>query len=98
MHFFPSLNCYAIIYGFNSLNLLGMNLNVIDFQYFFAGKYQRKNLNMPKRVPQRPGGGQDFKKDSPITEIGVYQARMTGKLTCTHCMVQGGLYHSINGV
>ncbi|XP_041470818.1 ubiquitin-associated and SH3 domain-containing protein B-like [Lytechinus variegatus] len=43
------------------------------------GKYQRKNLNMPKKVPQRPGGAQDFKKDSPITEMGVYQARMTGE-------------------
>ncbi|XP_072049417.1 ubiquitin-associated and SH3 domain-containing protein B-like isoform X2 [Amphiura filiformis] len=43
-----------------------------------SGKYQRKNLNMPKRVPHRTGSPGTFNRDSPITEMGQFQARLTG--------------------
>lgn len=41
------------------------------------GKYQRINLNLPNRLPFR-ADRKDFIGDSPITEIGKFQARLTG--------------------
>ena len=34
---------------------------------------------MPKELPKRRGGPQDFCRDSPITELGLFQARLTGE-------------------
>ena len=34
---------------------------------------------MPRKVPDRIGSPQTFLHDSPITEMGLFQARMTGK-------------------
>lgn len=41
------------------------------------GKYTRINLNLPNRLPFR-ADKRDFIGDSPITEIGKFQARLTG--------------------
>lgn len=42
------------------------------------GKYRRINLNMPYELPQR-SSKREFLGDSPITEIGQFQARLTGE-------------------
>ncbi|KAK8787402.1 hypothetical protein V5799_022820 [Amblyomma americanum] len=43
-----------------------------------AGNYTRRDLNMPATVPERKGGYHDYAKDSPLTNIGLYQATLTG--------------------
>ncbi|CAF0839034.1 unnamed protein product [Didymodactylos carnosus] len=43
------------------------------------GNYQRMNLNMPVTVPKRRNPWRDFLGDSPVTEIGMAQARLTGE-------------------
>ena len=47
--------------------------------YIFAGNYMRLNLNMPKKLPRRQGGHQFFHKDSPLTELGLHEAYLTGQ-------------------
>jgi len=44
-----------------------------------AGNYRRLNLNMPMTLPKRRNPWRDFIGDSPITEIGISQARLTGE-------------------
>ncbi|CAF2510177.1 unnamed protein product [Rotaria sp. Silwood2] len=44
-----------------------------------AGNYHRINLNMPLSLPRRRNPFRDFIADSPITEIGTSQARLTGE-------------------
>ncbi|CAF3636703.1 unnamed protein product [Adineta steineri] len=44
-----------------------------------TGKYRRINLNMPITLPRRRNPFRDFIGDSPITEIGTTQARLTGE-------------------
>ncbi|KAJ8035382.1 Ubiquitin-associated and SH3 domain-containing protein B [Holothuria leucospilota] len=51
----------------------------LQYSFDTKGIYHRRNLNMPRRVPVRAGGKKDFKKDSPITEMGQFQARLTGE-------------------
>ena len=51
----------------------------IQLSFDSDGSYHRRNLNMPKELPKRKGGPTDFIKDSPITEAGIYQAKLTGE-------------------
>lgn len=50
----------------------------LTYSFDRDGVYHRKNLNMPKSVPSRKGGMNDFRTDGPITEMGLHQARLTG--------------------
>lgn len=43
------------------------------------GNYMRKDLNMPKVLPQRKNSPEGWQNDSPLTNVGVYQARLTGE-------------------
>lgn len=49
------------------------------FCIIIAGQYIRKDLNMPKHLPYRSGGHQAFSHDTPLTNIGVLQAHLTGE-------------------
>ena len=46
----------------------------------FAGTYTRTNLNLPRVMVKRKNY-KDFQRDSPLTEMGRYQARLTGEVT-----------------
>ncbi|XP_017849837.1 protein UBASH3A homolog isoform X2 [Drosophila busckii] len=43
------------------------------------GNYMRKDLNMPKVLPRRKNCPEGWQNDSPLTNVGVYQARLTGE-------------------
>ncbi|XP_033641717.1 ubiquitin-associated and SH3 domain-containing protein B-like [Asterias rubens] len=51
----------------------------LQYSFDTEGNYLKKNINMPKKVPLRAGGPPCFNKDSPITEVGQFQARLTGE-------------------
>ena len=46
--------------------------------YNKQGEYQRFNLNMPKKMVIRENVN-DFAFDPPLTEIGLYQAKLHGE-------------------
>ncbi|XP_054737234.1 ecdysteroid-phosphate phosphatase isoform X1 [Anastrepha obliqua] len=41
--------------------------------------YVRKDLNMPKKLPRRQRCPEGWQNDSPLTNIGLYQAKLTGE-------------------
>ncbi|XP_032294879.1 ecdysteroid-phosphate phosphatase isoform X2 [Drosophila virilis] len=43
------------------------------------GNYMRKDLNMPKVLPHRKNSPDGWQNDSPLTNVGLYQARLTGE-------------------
>ncbi|KAH8417553.1 hypothetical protein KR222_001804 [Zaprionus bogoriensis] len=43
------------------------------------GNYMRKDLNMPKVLPHRQNSPDGWQNDSPLTNVGVFQARLTGE-------------------
>ncbi|XP_071806227.1 ubiquitin-associated and SH3 domain-containing protein B-like [Asterias amurensis] len=51
----------------------------LQYSFDTEGNYLKKNINMPKKVPVRAGGPPSFNKDSPITEVGQFQATLTGE-------------------
>jgi ubiquitin-associated and SH3 domain-containing protein len=50
----------------------------IEQAYDRNGKYRRINLNMPQDLPHR-GNKREFLGDSPLTEIGQFQAKLSGE-------------------
>lgn len=51
----------------------------IQLSFDEKGNYHRKNINMPQKIPKRRGGPKDFHRDSPLTEMGLHQAFLTGQ-------------------
>lgn len=43
------------------------------------GKYIRKDLNMPDVIPERSQGHNAYNKDTPLTKIGIFQAKTVGE-------------------
>ncbi|XP_017036322.1 ecdysteroid-phosphate phosphatase isoform X4 [Drosophila kikkawai] len=43
------------------------------------GNYMRKDLNMPKALPRRKNSPEGWQNDSPLTNVGVYQANLIGQ-------------------
>ncbi|KAF0289224.1 Protein UBASH3A [Amphibalanus amphitrite] len=56
----------------------------IPFCFDETGKYVQKDLNMPVTLQARPDGPKGFAKDSPITQVGRVQARLTGEAMKRH--------------
>ncbi|CAD6185102.1 unnamed protein product [Caenorhabditis auriculariae] len=44
-----------------------------------AGRYRPFDVNMPRNVPKRRDGYQAYEKDTPLTEIGYLQSKLTGR-------------------
>lgn len=57
---------------------LTFGLQWIEKSFDQNGKYKRVNLNMPNDLPVR-STKREFIGDSPLTEIGKFQAKLTGE-------------------
>jgi len=43
------------------------------------GRYRRNNINMPRTLPIRRDGHEHFALDTPLTEMGYLQAKISGR-------------------
>ncbi|CAI2356849.1 unnamed protein product [Caenorhabditis sp. 36 PRJEB53466] len=43
------------------------------------GRYRPLDINLPRTLPKRPDGWQGFAADTPLTEIGYLQSKLTGR-------------------
>ncbi|XP_055698016.1 ecdysteroid-phosphate phosphatase isoform X2 [Phlebotomus papatasi] len=51
----------------------------IPYCFDELGNYTRRDLNMPKTLPRRKNVILGWQKDSPLTNVGVYQAKLIGE-------------------
>lgn len=51
----------------------------IQHSFDAAGVYKRKDLNMPIGLPARANAPSSWEKDSPLTNMGLHQAWLTGQ-------------------
>lgn len=59
------------------------------------GKYLRKDLNMPYSLPERKEGPNAYSKDTPLTNVGVFQATLVGEAFRDSNIVIGKLKSNI---
>lgn len=60
----------------------------VPFCFDESEKYARQDLNMPECLPVRHDGPQGYLKDSPLTNIGIYQALMVS-FVCSYHLYTG---------
>ncbi|PIC18242.1 hypothetical protein B9Z55_024204 [Caenorhabditis nigoni] len=53
----------------------GLWINSFDSK----GRYRPLDINLPRTLPKRPDGWQGFAADTPLTEIGYLQSKLTGR-------------------
>lgn len=46
---------------------------------FVVGKYIRNDLNLPKTLPDRANYPTNYADDTPITNLGVFESKLTGE-------------------
>lgn len=52
----------------------------VPFCFDEDGNYVKKDLNMPNTLPFRQDGQKGFSRDSPLTNVGLYEATLVSIL------------------
>ncbi|KAJ8947295.1 hypothetical protein NQ318_014193 [Aromia moschata] len=66
----------------------------IPYCFDEVGNYIRKDLNMPKTLPERQHGPKGYLRDSPLTNVGLFEASMVGEALKEKNIAIDGVYCS----
>uniref|UniRef100_F1L2L0 Protein UBASH3A homolog n=2 Tax=Ascaris TaxID=6251 RepID=F1L2L0_ASCSU len=59
-------------------------INWMKRAFDVSGKYRPFDLNLPRNIPRRKDGYEKFASDSPLTEMGYLQSKLTGRALRDH--------------